>query len=55
MDMKDIFQQIENVFAKHKLIGNKDFSEDEYAFMVDYVGTVLFLGKTTPFACCILQ
>lgn len=35
--MKDIFQQIENVFAKHKLIGNKDFSEDEYAFMVDYV------------------
>lgn len=35
--MEDIFQQIENVFAKHKLIGNKDFSEDEYAFMVDYV------------------
>lgn len=33
----NLFQQIENVFAKHKLIGNKDFSEDEYAFMVDYV------------------
>lgn len=35
--MEDVFLQIENVFAKHKVIGNKDFSEDEYAFMVDYV------------------
>jgi len=35
--MEDVFQQIEKVFSKHKLIGNKDFSEDEYAFMVDYV------------------
>jgi hypothetical protein len=38
--MEDIIQQIENVFAKHKLIGNKDFSEDEYALMVDYVSTL---------------
>ena len=37
MEMEDIFRQIENVFDKYKLIGNKDFSEDEYAFMVDYV------------------
>ena len=42
--MEDIFQKIENVFAKHKLIGNKDFSEDEYAFMVDYVSEL-----TDPF------
>ena len=37
METKDIFQQIENVFAKHKLIGNKDFSEDDYSLMVDSV------------------
>ena len=37
MEKEDVFQQIEKVFDKHKLIGNKDFSEDEYAFMVDYV------------------
>jgi hypothetical protein len=37
MEKEDIFQQIENVFANYKLIGNKDFSEDEYAYMVDYV------------------
>lgn len=35
--MEDVFQQIENAFAKHRLIGNKDFSEDQYAYMVDYV------------------
>jgi hypothetical protein len=40
MERKDIFQQIENVFAKHKLIGNKDFSEDEYSLMVDSVGVM---------------
>jgi len=44
MEMEDIFQKIENVFAKHKLIGYKDFSEDEYAFMVDYVSEL-----TDPF------
>ena len=44
MEKEDIFQKIENVFAKHKLIGYKDFSEDEYAFMVDYVSEL-----TDPF------
>lgn len=28
---------VEQVFSDHKLIGNYDFSEDEYAFMIDFV------------------
>ncbi len=40
MEIKNIFQQIESVFAKHRLIGNKNFSEDDYSLMVDFVSII---------------
>ncbi len=42
MELKDILQQIENVFDEHELIGNHDFSENEYSSMVDSVGLLCY-------------
>ena len=36
--MNEIIQTIEQVFKEHKLLGNHDFTEDEYSLMLDYVG-----------------
>ena len=38
--MNNILQRVEQVFNDKKLIGNHDFTEDEYSSMVDYVGTL---------------
>lgn len=35
--MNEIIQKIEQVFNENLLIGNYDFTEDEYSLMVDYV------------------
>ncbi len=34
----ELLQKIERIFNEHKLLGNIDFSEDEYAFLLDEVG-----------------
>ncbi len=39
--MAYILQRVEQVFKEKKLIGNYDFTEDEYSLMVDSVGTLL--------------
>lgn len=38
--MNNLLQRVEQVFDEKKLIGNHDFTEDEYSLMVDYVGTM---------------
>jgi len=38
--MNNILQRIEQVFNEKTLIGNNDFTEDEYSLMVDSVGTL---------------
>jgi len=38
--MDTILQRVEQVFNEKKLIGNHDFTEDEYSLMVDSVGTL---------------
>ncbi|MBN1183404.1 MAG: hypothetical protein JXB49_14020 [Bacteroidales bacterium] len=38
--MNSIIQLIEQVFSEKTLIGNHDFSEDEYSLMVDSVGAL---------------
>ena len=38
--MNNILQRVEQVFNEKKLIGNHDFSEDEYSLMVDFVGAL---------------
>ncbi len=37
MEIDEIIQNIEDAFIKYKLIGNFDFSEDEYSSLLDYV------------------
>jgi hypothetical protein len=36
--MNDILQNVEQVFTEHELLGNHDFTENEYSLMVDFVG-----------------
>ena len=36
--MNELFQQVEKVFSENKLIGNHDFTEEEYSLMLEYVG-----------------
>ena len=36
--MKDILQRVEKVFNENILIGNHDFTEDEYSMMLEHVG-----------------
>ena len=38
--MNDTLQRVEQVFNEHKLLGNHDFTEDEYSLMMDSVGTL---------------
>ena len=38
--MNNILQRVEQVFNEKTLIGNNDFTEDEYSLMVDSVGTL---------------
>ena len=38
--MNNILQRVEQVFKEKRLIGNHDFTEDEYSSMVDYVGAL---------------
>ncbi|MCX6250352.1 MAG: hypothetical protein NTX61_06330 [Bacteroidetes bacterium] len=38
--MNNILQRVEQVFNEKTLIGNHDFTEDEYSLMVDSVGTL---------------
>ena len=38
--MNDTLQRIGQVFNEHELLGNHDFAEDEYSFMMDSVGTL---------------
>ncbi|GAB6123449.1 hypothetical protein [Dysgonomonas termitidis] len=38
--MNGLLQQIEKVFNENKLIGNHDFTEEEYSLMVDVVGSL---------------
>jgi len=38
--MKIILQHVEQVFNEEKLIGNHDFTEDEYSLMVDSIGAL---------------
>ena len=38
--MNGLLQQIEKVFNENKLIGNHDFTEEEYSSMVDVVGSL---------------
>jgi len=38
--MNNILQRVEQVFNENSLIGNNDFTEDEYPLMVDSVGTL---------------
>jgi len=33
----DILRYIEQIFTEHKLLGNYDFTEEDYSLMVDYV------------------
>lgn len=36
--MDKLLQKIDNIFDEHKLLGNHDFTEDEYSLMLEYVG-----------------
>lgn len=36
--MDGLLNQIDRVFDEHKLLGNYDFSEDDYSYMLEYVG-----------------
>jgi len=38
--MNNILHSVEQIFDEKKLVGNHDFTEDEYSLMVDYVGTL---------------
>ena len=37
ININNIVQRVEQVFNENKLIGNHDFTDDEYSFMVDYI------------------
>jgi hypothetical protein len=48
--MKEIIQIIDTVFNDNKLIGNHDFTEDEYALLVDYASNLCVSGRNSGFA-----
>lgn len=48
-DMDELFQKINRIFIEHKLLGNFDFTEDEYSELLENVGllcnSLLYYGN----------
>jgi len=38
--MDELLQKIDSIFSEHKLLGNYDFTEDEYSLMLENVGVM---------------